>query len=361
MSYNKTVFIVKKRETAYSSEEIYGYSNLASGVWNSAKFVSDMLNDNDMASSVELAIDNNCIDRIVTETGADLVIIEAFWVVPEKFKILQKLHPNVTWMIRNHSEMPFLANEGIAFDWISGYLEYHNVIIACNSERATNDIRNAFRGSYDITENMSAILERHIEDKVICLPNYYPLSTKKWKKIKSKEPLNIGCFGAIRPLKNQLVQAIAAIDYANEKERQIFFHINSGRVENKGGPVLENIRAVFKDQPYATLVEHPWKEHSEFKSLIGSMDVLMQVSFTETFNIVAADAVSMGVPVVSSTEISWSDDAYNASPTDTREISNKLCKIIFVHQYIPWLDDSQNGLKRYSKHAVKDWKNFING
>ena len=115
-----------------------------------------MLQDAGVEAALAEAIDNNCIDRLVTEYNPDVVIIEALWVVPEKFDVLKKLHPGVRWIVRLHSDIPFLAGEGIAVEWIYGYAA-RGVEVAFNSPRASED----FGALY--------------------LPNFYPLG-KPWKK-----------------------------------------------------------------------------------------------------------------------------------------------------------------------------------
>ena len=99
-----------------------------------------MLREIGFDSTLEVAIDNNCIDRLVTKHKPTHVIIEALWVVPSKFTVLQKLHPNVKWIIRIHSEMPFMAGEGMAMDWIGDYAKFKNIIIACNAPRMLDEI-----------------------------------------------------------------------------------------------------------------------------------------------------------------------------------------------------------------------------
>jgi len=44
-------------------------------------------------------------------------------------------------------------------------------------------------------------------------------------------------------------------------------------------------------------------EHNDFIRVVKSMDIGMQVSLSESFNIVAADFVSNGVPLVGSPDI----------------------------------------------------------
>ena len=77
--------------------------------------------------------------------------------------------------------------------------------VACNSERAFTDFTYIARS---IMVGSNAILY---------LPNYYymrPIAKHHYKPI--GKVINIGCFGAIRPLKNHINQAIAAIQLSNE-------------------------------------------------------------------------------------------------------------------------------------------------
>jgi hypothetical protein len=75
------------------------------------------------------------------------------------------------------------------------------------------------------------------------------------------------------------------------------------------------------------LVTHPWCSREEFLKICAQMDIAMQVSFSETFNIVAADSLSQGVPLVASDEIEWSFDVFNAIPTDTKGIVKALKRV----------------------------------
>ena len=150
----KVLFICKKRKSSGPAP----YANLvSSGLLNSATFVNNMLVKNGIESKIIEVIDNNGIDKEVHDFQPTYVIIEALWVVPSKFEVLQKLHPNVKWIIRLHSEVPFLANEGIAMEWIFDYMKYDNVIISVNSKRMERE--------------MNIILPK----PVLYLPNYYPV------------------------------------------------------------------------------------------------------------------------------------------------------------------------------------------
>ena len=338
----KVLFICKKRHVYGETEKGANKLLKSSGLYNSAKFVSDMLNENNVESKIVDVIDNNSIDKEVTIFKPDYVIIEALWVVPEKFEVLHKLHPNVKWIIRLHSEIPFLSNEGVAIDWLYKYVKYKNVYLGANSTDA-----------FDI---LGDIIKHK---KVYFLPNYYPLKDVECEKShKNKNIIHIGCFGAIRPLKNQLQQAIAAIDFANEIDKSLHYHINSERIEGRGEPILHNIRSLFKNNPKHKLIEYPWLNHEDFIKVVKKMDIGMQVSFSETFNIVTADFVSNNIPVVVSPEVTWVSNLFKADPNSNCEIVSKL-RFIWKSNFLPLKHLNLWGLKKYNKDSKKVWLDYF--
>lgn len=315
-----TLFICRQGED-YNIEH-YGYFRKFSGLFNSARLMVDMLNKNGIPSAIETAEDNNSIDRLVTQYKPTHCIIEAYWVVPEKFEILAKLHPNITWIIRIHSEIPFWASEGVATDWTLRYLDYKNVILAPNAARLFNDVKTMLSVKYD---------EETINERVVYLPNYYPAAKRPNDHQPVDTELHVGCFGAIRPLKNQLIQAIAAIRYAKETDRRLVFHVNGNRMEGGGEPIIKNIRMLFKNATDGSeLVEHPWMPHQDFLEVLSKMDIGMQVSYTESFNIVAADMVTMNIPVVTSDEIVWINKLFHAIPSSTDSIVSVMGRAEFL-------------------------------
>jgi len=336
----KILFILKRRED-YSAT-MHSNIGLSTGLYNSAKFMNDMMVDLGFESKMVVVPDNNHIDREVTQFKPTHVIIEALWVVPSKFAVLQKLHPNVTWIIRLHSEMPFMAGEGMAMDWLGEYSKFKNIVIACNAPRMLREIQ-WYLG----------------KDKVIYLPNFYPQEYKHKPFNKNKDTIDIACFGAIRPLKNHLVQTFAAIEFAERINKKLRFHINAGRIEMKGDAVKNNIRGLF-EQIHNTgheLINHQWTPREEFLQLCGKMDIGLQCSFSETFNIVGADLISQGVPLISSKEIPWATNFGNADPTNSEDIIQKLHTTykfpqinVKVNQYF---------LKHYTNKTRKIWKNYF--
>ena len=279
----------------------------SSGLKNSAQFVVNMLNKNGISAMLEVAVDANSIDHLVDKWRPKIVILEAIWCPPEKLRENIRLHPRVQWIVRVHSEIPFLAMEGMAIEWLRAYSSLPKVIVSVNSFRTTDD------------------LEWVIMSRVLWLPNYYsPIRTRPSEF--TRRSLDIGCFGAMRPLKNQLSQAIAAIKYSVGNE--LMFHVNAGRVEQGGNQVLKNLRAMFEGRPRIHLVEHPWLPHDAFLNLLSRMDMSMAVSLTESFNIVSADAVMCGIPIVVSHEVQWTNSANQADPTNIESIVQTMHRVL---------------------------------
>jgi len=296
------LFVIKER--VHDSQ--YG---ITSGLYNSANFVVDFLQKNGVETKLISVLDGNSIDKEVTKFNPDIVVLEALWVTPAKLQELIniKRHSKRRWVIRIHSKAPFLANEGLATAWIRDYTRINSsrIFLAPNTSELTNQLKTVFP-----------------KGRFITLPNLYQLTNIKFNKKEKSNIIDVGCFGAIRPMKNQYQQAIAAIDLANKRGLKLRFHINGTRVEQNGLNVLKNIRLLFKDKH--ELIEHGWMTHSDFLKVISQMDIGTQVSFSESFNIVSADFVQSGVPIVVSDDIEWMPRLLRVSPTESEKISLKM-------------------------------------
>lgn len=334
----RVLFILKK-------QEIYGdnrYSLKSSGLLNSATYVEHMVSKKlGLDTQLVQVVDANDIDREVTAFKPTHVVIEALWVTPAKFTELTALHPEVEWVVRLHSEIPFLASEGIAFGWIAQYLQIPNVFVSANSDRTYEDLVRLYRSS-----------------QLVYLPNYYPALPKMPSAPKQKGVIDVACFGAIRPLKNQLIQAVAAIEFAAQKRVKLRFHMNGNRVEQAGDSVRRNIISLFDSLPAHELVLHPWYDRTEYLNVLKDMDLSLQVSFTESFNIVSADSVSLDIPTIGSKEIRWLDPRYQADTTSVLDIVAKmksawLWRIVNRHHF------NKANLAGMSSKAVAAWRRYL--
>lgn len=330
---NKILFVLKKR----------GYDKVSYGLKNSCEFVAQALAKEGIKSKVVEVVDDNAIDKEVVQFKPDFVFIEAIWVRPSKVKELIKLHKKTEWFVRIHSKIEFLAHEGMAFNWLKDYSKIDkdskNFKICFNNKQTVEDVKD----SLDI--------------KAKYAPNIY-LFEKKNHATNHSDTLKISCFGALREFKNHVNQALAAIRFADKNNFTIEFHINTSlKYEKHGENILKNLRNIFKETKHK-LVEHEWMNHSDFLNLVNSMDVGMQVSFSETFNIVAADHVSLNVPIVGSDEIEFLHSWYQAKPCDVEQISKKI-EFAYFSSFLNFHRLNERKLNKYNEKAIEDWLELL--
>ena len=306
----KVLFLCKKRLNEYGNSV---------GLVNSAQFIANYLNAHNIPSKVITVHDANGIDKEVHQYKPTHVVLHAIWVTAEKIDVLTKKYPAVKWQVRIHSKIPFLAHEGIAIEWIKKYqklmLDRNNLDITFNSKEPIESF------------------ERAIRLNSIYLPNIYEINEVSQNCQKDNYNIHIGCFGAIRPFKNHVIQAMAAMAFGNETGKSISFHINAGRVEQNGESILKNLQNLFKHTPH-TLVEHPWMDQKKFLELARNMDIGMQVSLSETYNIVTADMLSQGVLSVVSPEISWVPFFMQVDPQDMDSMVRKLKLLYYMPKFV---------------------------
>ena len=341
---------------------LYGehlHENKCSGLFHSATFVANSLRQQGHDARVLNVQDGNSIDRVVTEFDPQVVVLEALWVTPAKLDELLSLprHRRRRWIVRIHSKLTFLAMEGIAFQWLTGYreLQQHNrnFIIAPNNQELAQDLETTWGLSTCWLPNIYEPIQpvRGLDD---------PLPPPSTAPKQLGEHINIGCFGAIRPMKNPLAQAMAAVKFANKLGVSAHFFVNAGRVEQSGEHVLRNLRDFFAGLPRHRLIELPWLHYGDFVRVVRTMDIGLQVSCCETFNNVSADFVSNDIPLVGSSEIDWLPSIFNADPTSSDSITDALLYAWKLPGYtLRYL--SKHSLARYNKMAKREWDKFLDG
>lgn len=89
------------------------------------------------------------------------------------------------------------------------------------------------------------------------------------------------------------------------------------------------------------------------------MDMGTQVSLTETFNIVTADFMSCGVPVVVSEEVEWMSPRFKVEdPAKAVQIEEKLLWMYSLnHRRVQRL--SELLLRKYNNIAYGLWEKYI--
>jgi hypothetical protein len=189
------------------------------------------------------------------------------------------------------------------------------------------------------------------------LPNLYymeglgPVYRRQW----TGGTIKIGAFGAVRPLKNHLSAAAAALEISNDLHTEVEFHISVGRIEG-GSTVVRSIDAMLGGVPNMKLVKDEWYRWPQFRHLVRSMNILMQPSYTETFNMVTADGASEGVPSVTSDAIEWSPSYWQADVDDPLSIA-RIGKALLMNMHAG--ADGYNALVKYNQDGLVAWKNWL--
>lgn len=350
MKHPKVLILIKK---GHEYTNLLPSSTMKAGLLNSANFIKDALVDElGIPTTLEICVDGNDIDRKIHKHKPTHCFLEAIWVTPKKLHELATLHKHIKFIVRIHSKIPFLGNEGSAIGWIKEYVKIgQNVSVAFNNKHTSVDFKRiGVPNSY--------------------LPNLYTLRSKvdlgsfgylvakvkDFLMCKTRKTINVGCFGAIRPLKNQLLQAVAAVEYAERHGLELIFHINGTRVEQKGEAVLKNIRALFENTKH-TLVEHPWMSHEDFIKVVKKMDLGLQLSFTESFNIVTADFVASGIPVIVGSDIEWTNPISKCNPNNTDRLLQKI-EYALAHKHIV-KHLNLKALTEYNTSSLNNWRNYF--
>lgn len=271
-------------------------------------------------------------------------VIEAVWVTAENFAKLADEFPHVHFLARCHSQLAFLQVEPGALKLIDDYLQlqawHPSFRFAANSERYCNFVGNGYGA------------------KCLWLPNLYPLAAHPPvpRAAHGDRVLKIGSFGAMRLMKNHLTAAGAAMEMAHGLSRELEFHVNTGRDENGGIVVIQALQNLLASVKWAKLVEVPWAAWPVFVRHLGTLDLTLQLSSSETFNLVTADAVSQGVPSVVSSAIDWVPPRWIADADNTGDVARAGMALI-GDRMAPV--DGWRALKAYQDRGVRQWLDYL--
>ena len=280
-------------------------------------------------------------NRAHTSTPLTHVVISAPWLSTRDLRAMATHFNKIQFAVLSHSNVGFLQadpngtrllREGLALSQ-----EIPNFKIAGNSKKFVDWMEEA----YGVP--------------IALLPNMYPTSGIT-KPASTSGPIKIGIFGAIRPQKNVLTAAAAAIVIGRKLNRPVELWVNSGREEGGTGTLTNALRQLTRDVPNFELKQANWAPWNIFKQTVASMDLLIQVSYTESFNMVTADGISCGVPSVVSDAIYWAPKDWMAKgddALDVAEVGVRLMKDKRIRAKGP------AALKKHNDTALKAWRKFL--
>jgi hypothetical protein len=177
-----------------------------------------------------------------------------------------------------------------------------------------------------------------------------------WRPLYSGGTLRIGAFGATRPLKNFMSSAGAALEISRRYKANLELWLSAGRNEGGGDTILRSARAMLDSLPHVKLVENGWQSWPRFRQSVAHMHLLLQPSYTESFNMVTADGVAEGVPSVVSHAIDWVPDHWQASMDDVLDIA-RVGRYLLTDPYAP--QEGMEALKSHNTEGLKAWQAFL--
>lgn len=278
------------------------------------------------------------IDHVITAMQsykAPAVMFEGMWVDEAGFRRIKALFPNTELFVHIHSHVAFLTAEAMAFHNLKMY--------------QTMGVKVVFN-------NYKTMAALNLKNSLF-LPNIYTCHFYDRILGTDSGTINIGCHGSLRPLKNQVLQAACAIQYAEISGKKLNFHMNLDRSENSGVDVHASLKGLFSLYPNHTLVNDPWLRQYDFIQACRKLDLGMQISMSETFNLVSADYVAAGIPILVSSEIDW---ACPESTTETTCADSIIADIRYaIHNAEDLIHENKVQLSMVTNSAKQKWEAFI--
>lgn len=271
------------------------------------------------------------------------VVISAPWLPSADLQDIAIMNPHITFACASHSNISFLAADPGAFHLVKDYMLV---------ERATPNFHVAGNSA-----RLAKWVTRVHATPCWTIPNLYYLdgSITPSRPAFDGDTLRIGCFGATRILKNILTAGAAALDIASSLRVNLEFWVSGGREEGAQG-TLAALTEMFASLRWARVCKQQWQEWAAFRGTVRDMHLMLQPSFTETFNVVTADGIAEGVASVVSTAIYWAPKDWQADSDDATAIA-QVGRRLLADPNAP--GDGLSALTAYNTAAFTEWVKFL--
>jgi hypothetical protein len=272
------------------------------------------------------------------------VVIAAPWMPSPDLAALAAEFSETQFSVNCHSNVGFLQADRNGVQLIRELMELeigsHNIHLAGNSERFCNWVRSAFGTSCVYLPNLY-YLDR---------PTHWPHRTY------SGGALRIGIFGATRPLKNLMSAAAAALDLARTVRAPLELWLSEGYAEVGGETVLAAVKEMLHGLPHVQLILNGWQSWPVFRRTVAHMHLLLQPSYTESFNMVTADGVAEGVASVVSDAIDWAPRDWKANVDDALDISRVGRRLLADPRAT---EEGFRALENYVAAGIQSYKRYL--
>ena len=138
--------------------------------------------------------------------------------------------------------------------------------------------------------------------------------------------------------------------------RSLEMWFSGGRTEGGGEVVWRAINEMFAGLHWARLVQAPWAPWPEFRQTVRHMHLLLQPSYTESFNMVTADGIAMGVPSVVSDAIDWAPESWKAEHDDALSVSDVGVRLLHSRSAM-WR--GRRALVAHNREGLQVWRQFL--
>jgi hypothetical protein len=271
------------------------------------------------------------------------VVVSAPWIPTPDWQRLLHQHSDVQFAVNCHSNVGFLQADANGVKLVREAMEIErgswNFHVAGNSMKFCRWLTDTYRTPCQY------------------LPNLYFLdSLPPPRRLPfCGDNLRIGAFGATRPLKNFMSAAGAAVEVAAQTHSELELWVSAGRTEGGGG-ILDAVRSMIAGLPNINLVECGWQSWPKFRVTVRHMHLLMQPSYTESFNMVTADGIAEGVPSVVSEAIDWAPEHWKAPCDDVQEMA-RVARYLLGDPHAP--EDGLFALQTHNRDGLAAWKTFF--
>lgn len=320
-----------------------GISHIGLGV--AALNIAKVLTRHGIKATVLPIVNSQALDAFLVNTpSVTNVEVAAPWITTRELQMITYKHPDVKFAVNCHSNVGFLQADTNGVKLMREYIDLElgslNFNISGNSAKFIRWIRQAYQAPCTY------------------LPNVYFLdnAVNANKPVYNGGTLRIGAFGATRPQKNLMSAAGTALELHEELKVDTEFWISGGRVEGGGATILNSVRAMLQGIPGLVLKELGWATWPQFRDYVRQMHLLIQGSYTESFNMITADGVAEGVPSVVSDALDWCPEYWKAYSDDVPDMARVGRQLIFDPQ-APY--DGMVHLEEHNASGFRAWCDWL--
>lgn len=256
--------------------------------------------------------------QLEDDPGITHVVTSAPWITTDTLRKTANLYPEVTFACNVHSNIGFLQTDPTSIKRIREEIDLeqwtHNFHIAGNSERYCEAMTDMYRVPCTFLPNMYYLDDTNNTGHV----NIWTGGT-----------LRVLIGGAPRAQKNVTTGAAGAVIAARELGAPLELWLNSGR--NDGGEatrILNAVRAMTDGLPNVTVKYLPWSSWPDFRRFAATVHIGVQMSTTETYNIVTADLASQGVPSIVAPSITWAPTEWYADVDHASDVGRRMIQVL---------------------------------